>query len=177
MPSSVMVGSRPPRSCLIFSYSSGVRPCSRTISGVMARVVTVVMRRYYCRIWNGRRKGVSSFPLSGAMSRQFQPSKAVGNLMRSKFQQERTVAMPTRNVNLTAELDRFVATKVKSGRYENASEVVRAGLRTLEREEQQYEAKLAALRAAIDEGDASGIAEGNVFGRVRKALKLPVLPR
>jgi antitoxin ParD1/3/4 len=108
------------------------------------------------------------------MSRQFQPSKAVGNVMRSKFQQERAVAMPTRNVNLTAELDRFVATKVKSGRYENASEVVRAGLRTLEREEQQYEAKLAALRAAIDEGDASGIAEGNVLGRFRKALKLPV---
>jgi septal ring factor EnvC (AmiA/AmiB activator) len=44
----------------------------------------------------------------------------------------------------------------------------------LEREEQQYEAKLATLRAAIDEGDASGIAEGNVFGRVRKSLKLPV---
>jgi Arc/MetJ-type ribon-helix-helix transcriptional regulator len=52
--------------------------------------------------------------------------------------------------------------------------VVRAGLRTLEREERQYEARLAALRAAIDEGDASGIAEGKVFGRVRKALKLPV---
>jgi antitoxin ParD1/3/4 len=82
--------------------------------------------------------------------------------------------MPTRDVNLTAELDRFVATKVKSGRYENASEVVRAGLRTLECEEQQYEAKLAALRAAIDEGDASGIADGNLFGRVRTALKLPV---
>ena len=81
--------------------------------------------------------------------------------------------MPTRNVNLTSELNRFVATKVKSGRYENASEVVRAGLRTLEREERQYEAKLARLRAAIDEGDASGIAEGNVFGRVRKSLKLP----
>jgi len=82
--------------------------------------------------------------------------------------------MPTRDVNLTAELDRFVATKVKSGRYENASEVGRAGLWTLEREQQQYEAKLAALRAAIDEGDASGIPEGNLFGRVRKALKLPV---
>jgi antitoxin ParD1/3/4 len=82
--------------------------------------------------------------------------------------------MPTRNVNLTAELDRFVAKKVKSGRYENASEVVRAGLRTLEREEQRYEAKLSALRTAIDEGDASGITNGNVFGRVRRALKLPV---
>ena len=82
--------------------------------------------------------------------------------------------MPTRNVNLTDKLDRFVARKIKSGHYENASEVVRAGLRTLEREEQQYEAKLAGLRAAIDEGDASGIAEGNVFAHVRRALKLPV---
>ncbi len=72
--------------------------------------------------------------------------------------------MPTRNVNLTDDLDRFVARKVKSGRYENASEVVRAGLRTLEREERQYEAKLAALRAAIDEGDASGIAGATSSG-------------
>jgi len=85
--------------------------------------------------------------------------------------------MPTRNVNLTDELDRFVATKVKSGRYENASEVVRAGLRTLEREERQYEAKLAALRAAIDEGDASGIARGDVVARVRKTLKLPAMSK
>ena len=79
--------------------------------------------------------------------------------------------MPTRNVNLTEELDRFVAKKVKGGRFENASEVVRAGLRSLEREEQQYQAKLAALRTAIDQGDSSGIARGNVFARVRKSLK------
>ena len=81
--------------------------------------------------------------------------------------------MPTRNVNLTDELDRFVLQKVESGRYENASEVVRAALRTLEREEEQYEAKLAALRTAIDEGAASGIAEGNVFARVRETLNIP----
>jgi antitoxin ParD1/3/4 len=80
--------------------------------------------------------------------------------------------MPTRNINLTAELDRFIATKVKSGRYENASEVVRAGLRNLEREEREYELKLLALRAAIDEGDASGIARGDTFARVRKKLRL-----
>ncbi|HEY6464497.1 MAG TPA: type II toxin-antitoxin system ParD family antitoxin [Candidatus Acidoferrales bacterium] len=80
--------------------------------------------------------------------------------------------MPTRNVNLTNELDRFVTKKVKTGRYENASEVVRAGLRTLEREEREFDAKLAALRAAIEEGDASGIAPGDVFVRVRKSLKL-----
>jgi antitoxin ParD1/3/4 len=85
--------------------------------------------------------------------------------------------MPTRNVNLTDELDRFVLKKVKTGRYENASEVVRAALRTLEREELEYEAKLAALRTAIDEGDASGVAEGDVFARVRKTLKLPTTRR
>lgn len=85
--------------------------------------------------------------------------------------------MPTRNVNLTDELDRFVLEKVATGRYENASEVVRAALRTLEREEQQYQAKLAALRAAIDEGDASGIAAGGTFARVRKGLKLPAKQR
>jgi antitoxin ParD1/3/4 len=81
--------------------------------------------------------------------------------------------MPTRNVNLTDALERFVLQKVETGRYENASEVVRAALRVLEREERQYEAKLAALRAAIDEGDASGVAKGNSFARVRKALKIP----
>jgi antitoxin ParD1/3/4 len=78
--------------------------------------------------------------------------------------------MPTRNVNLTDELDRFVTTRIRNGRYENASEVVRAALRTLEREETEYEARLALLRQAIDEGDASGIARGNVFARVRKTL-------
>ncbi|MGA3099071.1 MAG: type II toxin-antitoxin system ParD family antitoxin [Bryobacteraceae bacterium] len=84
--------------------------------------------------------------------------------------------MPTRNVNLTEELDRFVLEKVESGLYENASEVAPAGLRTLEREERQYEAKLAALRAAIDAGDASGIAQGNIFHRVRETLALRAHP-
>jgi antitoxin ParD1/3/4 len=79
--------------------------------------------------------------------------------------------MPTRNVNLTDELDSSVLAKVESGRYENASEVVRAALRTLEREEQQFEAKLAALRTAIDAGDSSGVARGNPFARVRRALQ------
>jgi antitoxin ParD1/3/4 len=79
--------------------------------------------------------------------------------------------MPTQSVNLTDELDRFVLEKVESGRYENASEVVRAALRTLERDDQQYEAKLAALRLAIDQGDASGIAEGDVFERVKPSTQ------
>lgn len=81
--------------------------------------------------------------------------------------------MPTRNVNLTPELDSFIAAKIESGRYENASEVVRAGLRGLEREEKEYDAKMVALTRAIEEGDASGIAEGDVFEDVLKELGLP----
>jgi antitoxin ParD1/3/4 len=84
--------------------------------------------------------------------------------------------MPTRNVNLTQELDRFVLARVESGRFENASEVVRAALRTLEREERIFDAKLEALRAAIDEGDASGVAEGDVFLQVRETLNLAKSP-
>jgi antitoxin ParD1/3/4 len=80
--------------------------------------------------------------------------------------------MPTRNVNLTPELDNFITTRVESGRYENASEVVRAALRNLQRADEQYELKLAALKQALEDGLASGIAEGNVFERVRTTRKL-----
>lgn len=46
----------------------------------------------------------------------------------------------------------FVETQVAQGRYSSASDVVRAGLRLLE----EQEAKLAALRAALIEGEQSG---------------------
>jgi antitoxin ParD1/3/4 len=79
--------------------------------------------------------------------------------------------MPTRNVNLTTELDSFVARCVKGGRYANASEVMRSALRLLEREERD-EKKMARLRAAIAEGDASSNAELGVFDRIRKKYGL-----
>jgi antitoxin ParD1/3/4 len=50
--------------------------------------------------------------------------------------------------------DSFIKSKISSGRYKNASEVVRAGLRLLEEEEN----KIMALKAAIQEGIESGIA-------------------
>jgi antitoxin ParD1/3/4 len=81
--------------------------------------------------------------------------------------------MPTRNVNLTAELDRFVAVKVEAGLYSNASEVMRAALRLLERDEREQEEKLAALRSAIDKGMMSGIAAPGVFTRIRNKHGLP----
>jgi antitoxin ParD1/3/4 len=60
--------------------------------------------------------------------------------------------MPTRNVNLTVHFDRFVQRQVSSGRYSNASEIVREALRLLEEQEQEREAKLQALRQAAKQG-------------------------
>lgn len=60
--------------------------------------------------------------------------------------------MPTRNINLTDQLDRFVERQVSSGRYSNASEIVRDALRQLEEREQEREAKLKALRRAAGQG-------------------------
>jgi len=63
--------------------------------------------------------------------------------------------MPLRislNVSLTAELERFVQSRVATGRYQTASEVIREGLRLLEEREQSREAALAELRAKIRRG-------------------------
>jgi antitoxin ParD1/3/4 len=60
--------------------------------------------------------------------------------------------MPTRNVNLTDHLDDFIETEVGSGRYGNASEVVREGLRLMERRKQEDQAKLEWLRGAVKDG-------------------------
>ena len=74
--------------------------------------------------------------------------------------------MPTRNVNLPPELDRFVTSMVERGQYANASEVVRSALRQLERDEREYAEKMAALRKAIADGDLSEDAEDGVFERL-----------
>ena len=63
--------------------------------------------------------------------------------------------MKTTSVALGPHFEDFIQASILSGRYNNASEVVRSGLRLLEIDEQ----KLAALRSAIQEGIDSGIAE------------------
>jgi antitoxin ParD1/3/4 len=60
--------------------------------------------------------------------------------------------MPTRNINLTDHWDRFVEAGVKSGRYGNASEVVREALRLLEERQKAEKAKLEWLRRAANDG-------------------------
>lgn len=63
--------------------------------------------------------------------------------------------MPTRNVVLTNEQAGMVQELVQSGRYQNASEVIREGLRLVERREAEDAAKLEALRAVADAGMAA----------------------
>ncbi len=62
--------------------------------------------------------------------------------------------MPTRNIDLTDHLDKFVEVQVKSGLYGNASEVVREGLRLLEQHEREEAAGLEWLRGAVNQGIA-----------------------
>ncbi|MBM4190406.1 MAG: type II toxin-antitoxin system ParD family antitoxin [Betaproteobacteria bacterium] len=75
--------------------------------------------------------------------------------------------MPT-SVALSSHFETFVRDQVESGRYNNASEVVRAGLRLLEDQQQQAELQLEAMRAAIAAGLASGrsIPGDQVFDRL-----------
>ncbi len=57
----------------------------------------------------------------------------------------------TNTVSLGPHYEEFIQANIAGGRYNNASEVIRAALRRLEEDE----ARLAAFCAAIDEGDAS----------------------
>jgi antitoxin ParD1/3/4 len=68
---------------------------------------------------------------------------------------DNTRQMPTRNVVLTKQQATLVENLVRSGRYQNASEVLRDGLRLLERREAEERAKLAAIRNALDEAEAA----------------------
>jgi antitoxin ParD1/3/4 len=60
--------------------------------------------------------------------------------------------MPTRNINLTKQIDDFVEKNITTGSYQNASEVVRDALRLLKLRQQEDKLKLQRLREAVDVG-------------------------
>ena len=64
--------------------------------------------------------------------------------------------MPTKNVNLTPQLDRFVKEVVDSGEFNNASEVHRAALSAMAREREERIVRLHRLRQEIQLGLDSG---------------------
>ena len=57
------------------------------------------------------------------------------------------------SISLGSYFEKFVRGRISAGRYKNASEVIRAGLRLLEEEEN----RMIALKEAIQEGINSGI--------------------
>lgn len=76
--------------------------------------------------------------------------------------------MPT-SIALSPHFEAFIRDQLESGRYNNVSEVVRAGLRLLEDEELRQIAQLQALRADISAGKESGRAQNAdaVFDRLQ----------
>lgn len=75
--------------------------------------------------------------------------------------------MKTTSVALGSYFEEFIARTLQTGRYNNASEVIRAGLRLLEENEQ----KVMELKAAIEEGENSGRYEGFDAESHLKSLK------
>lgn len=80
------------------------------------------------------------------------------------------MTMPT-SVALSPYFEAFIREQIESGRYNNTSEVIRAGLRALEEREQQM--KLDALQKAVSAGINSGesISAEEVFGRLSQKYR------
>ena len=77
--------------------------------------------------------------------------------------------MAIQQIELTAELEEFVAAKIASGQYKDASQMVREALQF----QKEDAAKMDALELALQEGEASGVYEGDPFEDIRKELNLP----
>src|SRR5580658_588312 len=82
----------------------------------------------------------------------------------------------TVNISLTPELDRFLQSRVKSGRYQTTSEVVREALRLLERQERERDEAFQQLKAKLEIGAAQAergeLVDGDaVFDELREMLE------
>lgn len=78
-------------------------------------------------------------------------------------------------VSLTPELEEFVNNKVRAGDYKSVSEVVRDSLRLLKEKDLLQQAKLAALREAvqkgIDSGEATPLYMNEIIAEARQQQK------
>ncbi|MGR3198183.1 MAG: type II toxin-antitoxin system ParD family antitoxin [Paracoccus sp. (in: a-proteobacteria)] len=78
--------------------------------------------------------------------------------------------MATRNVVLTDTQSDLVDRLVASGRYQNASEALRAGLRLLEREEAEFGNLRARLEDGLEQARRGDLADGSGEDAIRRAF-------
>ena len=82
----------------------------------------------------------------------------------------------TVNISLTPELDAFLQSRVKSGRYQTTSEVVREALRLLQNQEKEREEGLKQLKAKLQRGAAEAergelLEADEVFEELRQLIQ------
>jgi len=93
------------------------------------------------------------------------------------YSQSRNSGGSIMNVHLTPELEQLVQTRVKSGRYNSASEVVREALRLLEQRDEVFTLRKAEIRKQLEEGWQSAksgdLVDGDeVFNRIDAELEV-----
>ena len=79
--------------------------------------------------------------------------------------------------DLPEDLARFAEARIAAGLSANVEDALRAGAAALEAQQHRRDAKLAKLRAAIDEGDRSPDAPDGVFEGIRERHGLTQPPR
>jgi len=92
-----------------------------------------------------------------------------------KFIKEYETMRHTSTIDLPEDVARFAEAEVAAGRFASVDEVIRAaGVEALHQARRgDLDEKLAALDAALEEGERSGVAEDGVFDRVRQRAGLP----
>ena len=78
--------------------------------------------------------------------------------------------MATRNIVLTDTQSRLIDHLVAAGRFQNASEALRAGLRLLEREETELQALRARLATGLEQARNGDFADGSGEDAIRRAF-------
>ena len=82
----------------------------------------------------------------------------------------------TVNISITPELEAFLQSRVRSGRYQTTSEVVREALRLLQRQEAERDVAFQQLKAKLERGatqaDAGELLDGDeVFDELRELIE------
>lgn len=78
------------------------------------------------------------------------------------------------SVTVTPALARMIREKVEDGSYGSASEVVRAALRALQRDDEEHAERIASIKARINasiEDKGPGYSSEEVFGEIRERLR------